>query len=1456
MSSVSDYFSKMNDSTKKQWRIGLGVSTLIIIVGLLLVVIFYATGIIKIDASTTMPVNSSNVITIVGKLKNDIENCTCNNLVCKPTSHEEGTSIYTADCKICYENTDCPNGQKCTNNDCVCDTLCPDTNCGTMACGKSCGDVCLNSGETCTKNKCVCDTPCPDANCGTTACGTPCGYDCQAGQMCKESKCIPVDPTSLRSWFTQEKFDQITPSIGISSIYADDGKPVYTYTDFMTAVDNMNKLKYKDYHNFGTDSKVMDQNKREIAAFFANAAEEIGTGISTPPLNCKAAPSIHNKTKRKTSANRAAKSLNLSEDIKDGALGSCIATTEGALPVFYGNNTDTCSSGETTIQNTATEQQTGCQTLCLTNVSLTTNADRGLSPTATDVHLQGCDINLDGLDSGKAAYACVASNGQLWQGNPSILDKLIINPETKDLFLGDNIKVATRDSLLACPLDDPSCRCLPNDFGCQYVGRGPTQLTGNVNYTDCSLALFDDIRLVKWPNLITATNRETSPSNEYIKMCVTKKLGTLQECQSSFAFSSSLPLIIKTTTPPARVLLWMTAIFFWMDKHRSVAQISSHDAMLDDELGFSCAANIINGNGCYKAPKITYYPEICNILEVTPGKICKSINDPDFDPTDKCNATPDIYCQTNNDCPDFSNCNTDNEKCTTTICNTMAGGAWSGTFSSDCGDAAFTLNNGRIPCCCTYPTHPNSSDHITACQTGDTPPPPGCDASSYTQNTSEWTSCSKPCNGGTQTRTNTTCVDNNGTVVDNKCCTMKPVLSEPCNTSIVCPPECLDKYHNTYSEWSSCSRMCGGGQSTRKVKDCRDSSEKIADKGCCTTNPDDLVKSCNTDECQCNMTPYTYNYSAWSDCSKPCDGQQTRTLLSCVGVDGLLNDNSCCPTLPTDLNQSCNTNKCPVPDIPYNSTTFYNKRAIGDQTYEHPDTSNLCLHGGDLMSCSGHGICAGTDDGLGKPWQQTIGPNGLQVSTECPQDETGQHCVGPPHTKWFVDPTAACQCYDGWNGVACQIPPGKTENPYGFYKTNITHYTPNVTPGASAADLLVLDTGAATTTNYSQLTNASGMCGQNYEHYHIIDNMPYEIDPTTAKIKVDANNQPVHIQAGFAINAMMFGERVHRPDLNWANADPVSDGMAAGKGCGTCWKLSKTDLSGKVNTLTGVVIDRCGGNCISFPAIFEDPSSPTIRFTDSKSKSTTYPRDQVPDDFILFAGKGANWRDMITREKDSKGISYKPFFAYLTNGDCSNMLFTNGAPPVTGEQSPTSGWAAARAASPIAGPVDDPLEYKFRQTFIEWTGNDIVDWCFTADHPHFDVSADEQAILCKNTGEHNSNCVADSWEAIPCTAIGVEDPTYWPNGCDRTSYMNCGSIKKWDPFYKPPPPGGNKFSLKTNWSGITQRCCDLAPEYIPSDYKYASEADCKTHCDTAEKYDDTMVCGNGDWTWDRDVYCK
>lgn len=102
--------------------------------------------------------------------------------------------------------------------------------------------------------------------------------------------------------------------------------------------------------------------------------------------------------------------------------------------------------------------------------------------------------------------------------------------------------------------------------------------------------------------------------------------------------------------------------------------------------------------------------------------------------------------------------------------------------------------------------------------------------------------CSATCGGGTQTQT-IACQDNNGnSVASSFCSSPPPPSSQSCNTQA-----CLT-YNWVSSGWSTCSSSCGGGSQTRTFS-CVDSNGTTVDNSLCTTPIPPTAQACNTQTC-------------------------------------------------------------------------------------------------------------------------------------------------------------------------------------------------------------------------------------------------------------------------------------------------------------------------------------------------------------------------------------------------------------------------------------------------------------------------------------------------------------------------------------------------------------------------------------------------------------------------------
>lgn len=120
----------------------------------------------------------------------------------------------------------------------------------------------------------------------------------------------PVDPeplpaTGLRSWLSQEEFDQIFPcadgagfaangtncSICMRSIggeilpFAPDGEPMYSYRGLLEVMEFIHEKELSDLLPFANVGDRV-RNRQELAAFFANVTQETGTWDSEDGQNC------------------------------------------------------------------------------------------------------------------------------------------------------------------------------------------------------------------------------------------------------------------------------------------------------------------------------------------------------------------------------------------------------------------------------------------------------------------------------------------------------------------------------------------------------------------------------------------------------------------------------------------------------------------------------------------------------------------------------------------------------------------------------------------------------------------------------------------------------------------------------------------------------------------------------------------------------------------------------------------------------------------------------------------------------------------------------------------------------------------------------------------------------------------------------------------------------------------
>jgi len=180
--------------------------------------------------------------------------------------------------------------------------------------------------------------------------------------------------------------------------------------------------------------------------------------------------------------------------------------------------------------------------------------------------------------------------------------------------------------------------------------------------------------------------------------------------------------------------------------------------------------------------------------------------------------------------------------------------------------------------------------------------------------TSAWSTCSRTCGNGVMTRS-VTCVNSatgvDVTVSDSFCTMTKPTASSVCGTNA-----CQD-YHWWATEWSACTKTCGGGTKTRQVY-CHDMNIQpmtpadAVDNSFCTAKglvPLDSSAVCNPQGC----AKYEWYVGDWRSCSASCGGGTRTRFIACIvsGTIGIVDDSMCTAiTAKPATSEPCQTSAC------------------------------------------------------------------------------------------------------------------------------------------------------------------------------------------------------------------------------------------------------------------------------------------------------------------------------------------------------------------------------------------------------------------------------------------------------------------------------------------------------------------------------------------------------------------
>merc|ERR1719482_1405087 len=190
---------------------------------------------------------------------------------------------------------------------------------------------------------------------------------------------------------------------------------------------------------------------------------------------------------------------------------------------------------------------------------------------------------------------------------------------------------------------------------------------------------------------------------------------------------------------------------------------------------------------------------------------------------------------------------------------------------------------------------PTSADHAEKCDVQD------CKWESWSQ----WSACSKPCDGGQQDRSRG--IAQRPKHLGKACDALPGRETQPCNTVPCNTGKCVNGTWHAWSDWSACSSTCLGGVQSRH----RTIKQVANSCGYPVTGPDRIFRGCNAAK-QCSDTDCEFSdWKDWGACTMECDGvarrqRDIKTMGSGVGKfceGGLTELKTCNPS-------SENTDKC------------------------------------------------------------------------------------------------------------------------------------------------------------------------------------------------------------------------------------------------------------------------------------------------------------------------------------------------------------------------------------------------------------------------------------------------------------------------------------------------------------------------------------------------------------------
>ncbi|XP_031555969.1 uncharacterized protein LOC116292757 [Actinia tenebrosa] len=216
----------------------------------------------------------------------------------------------------------------------------------------------------------------------------------------------------------------------------------------------------------------------------------------------------------------------------------------------------------------------------------------------------------------------------------------------------------------------------------------------------------------------------------------------------------------------------------------------------------------------------------------------------------------------------------------------------------------------------------------------------------------EWSTfgpCSSSCGGGTQQRTRT-CTNPAPAQGGRSCAILGPShQTRNCSTN-PCP---VSGGYTGWTDWSECSKTCGGGI-IKRTRNCSNPEPQNGGKDCSILGGDQESQSCNMMPCPINGN-YS-EWTEWSSCTVTCGGGEHMRSRMCTNPPPENGGKDCTSIGKSTETAKCNTQSCPV-NGGYSEWTPWSKCTVtcGDgQQYRTRNCSNPTPDFGG-SDCSGLG---------------------------------------------------------------------------------------------------------------------------------------------------------------------------------------------------------------------------------------------------------------------------------------------------------------------------------------------------------------------------------------------------------------------------------------------------------------------------------------------------------------------